>query len=776
MNRQGNVNYYLLLQLPFDPPVTEKEKIEKAIVTKEEYWSKNGNNDHLNWLNRNKEMIINILLTASPQRQQMQTEAGKIFQLVRGDLNEAARNHLLDDKKRHEIARRYQLELSQIHFIECQSGQKVDLLAKYYELPSGISEGQKGSLRALQKKLGKDNVYTYLDLPETAMEEEIIRRCDEKARKLKNSKNSAQTEEGKIYDSIINIAKYKYGVRSLEMYRAFEKRKSLLDDLINRANSLRVDAASVSETEQALSECMDNGAEAKDLILAFCAKNNLDVQCVNCHNCQILNYQSATACVSCGAPMAGLEEIFGLYQRAEDSLHSLQFEQAEGYWQQAEDIWPKNQRGQELLGRMQKQRSELEPLSNKMQEAMRERRYCEARKLYQQIQEKAPDFKNDAFATEMNHCYTEAMKMLDKAKALDKEPRTDENISRQAEACAEALRICRDLPDAAKWMPPPKAVKGLQIICDADKCCNFISWKSLPDEAACQYVLVRGDKPIIKVDDGEEIYCGAAISFEDKSIRTRKTYYYNVFAKRGEKYSTGTDSPLAKRGYKNAYALPFVGILGEVCRVSDSMVTNGATISLSIPKQLPGGMDGFLVVYDSEDYPQGRHRDKSRENYISMTAYENSGKLWIENIPADKVYISIFTVYNWKMNDNGETADLSKPQHMELSSRIRQKIRFDYSTEKKYWVVGKIEKIKFKFSHVDNVSFPLPKLTIVCKHGSSPNNINDGRVLGIISKQDERKIMWEKELEVNDLEKGMYISVFQEDGHSLRSTKGIYEL
>ena len=780
MNR--NENFYLVFELPFDPPVMDRNQIEKAIKDKEDLWSRQGDNDSLNWLNRNRDSIVAALLAAGAERQQMQAEAGRIFQQVKQELSDARQRNILNAAKRREIANRYRLSLALIKNIESQGEAKVDLLKKYYELPAGINLGEKNVLQKLQKILGNDSIYTYLGLPETATKDEVKRCCQEKRNELKNSRNSEQQKERETYKDIDIIADYAYGVRSLDIYRAYKNRKSLLDELGRQAGSAgsQVNETMFRQAEQDLSAWMDNGSEARALVLDFCAWKKLDVQCVPCFACQELNYQSATTCQGCGAPLVGMEKVSKLYRQTEDAILCLQFSQAEVYWRQAEKLWPKNQRGQDLLQRLQQQKAELEPLHKQLQKAMRERCYCEARTLYQQLQKKAQGYRNDSYAAEINDSYAEALGMLEQAKALDKAPHTDENISRQAEACAEALRICADLPDVARWLPQPKAVTGLQVICDAEKCRNFVSWQPLADEKACQYILVRGESPVENITDGKQLCCGTELSYEDKGIRSRRVYYYNVFVRRGEKYSAGVNTAAAKRGYKNAYALPFAGNVGNAWRVSDSHIANGAAVELELSGEVPPSMDGYLLVYDCKDYPQARCEDRSKEKFISLAAYENTGKLWLDDLPDEEVYISVFAAYNWDVYDNGENADLSKPQRVKLAAGSQREVRFELKAEKtgllSFIGIGKVGKINLTFYNEAHAPFALPKLTIVCKHGSPPYRSNDGRVMQIIPQQSEENAIWSKEITVDEDDDEMYIGVFQMNGQPLKSVSGIYKI
>ena len=112
MNR--NENFYLVFELPFDPPVMDRNQIEKAIKDKEDLWSRQGDNDSLNWLNRNRDSIVAALLAAGAERQQMQAEAGRIFQQVKQELSDARQRNILNAAKRREIANRYRLSLALI--------------------------------------------------------------------------------------------------------------------------------------------------------------------------------------------------------------------------------------------------------------------------------------------------------------------------------------------------------------------------------------------------------------------------------------------------------------------------------------------------------------------------------------------------------------------------------------------------------------------------------------------------------------------------------------
>lgn len=165
-----------------------------------------------------------------------------------------------------------------------------------------------------------------------------------------------------------------------------------------------------------------------------------------------------------------------------------------------------------------------------MREAIKNKRYSEAKKQYLTIQKLFPSYSDIAIESEIDQAIANARSLFNQAKATKDEKKI-------LELCALAYEACADYPGIKELMPAPSNVTGFKVTCRNRT--NIISWNIISDRSV-RYVVVRSKSGWIdNVSSGDVIFRGSSSSYADKEIEAGSPYYYNVFAERAGIYSKG---------------------------------------------------------------------------------------------------------------------------------------------------------------------------------------------------------------------------------------------
>jgi len=265
-----------------------------------------------------------------------------------------------------------------------------------------------------------------------------------------------------------------------------------------------------------------------------------------CPTCNIENKAPTKIC-QCGFNFEKIDTSNRLCDNADSYIKGADFDAGEKYLNDAELAWKNNDRIIDLRKRL----SELKRTvgHNKFDELMKaskQRKYAEAKKVFEEISSKLPEFKE----TRQNLC-NEISSALDEAANYIKMAKTksgDDTI----EFYNMAKEVCADFPGIPA-PPAPMPPSDLNISSNSRKKFNNISWNpsSTPN---VDYVIIRNTSKIpLTINDGDEICETRNCIYQDSNIESDIGYHYAVFAKRAEVVS----KPVFKKGATiNIFTLP----------------------------------------------------------------------------------------------------------------------------------------------------------------------------------------------------------------------------
>ncbi|MBQ8434434.1 MAG: hypothetical protein IJX24_00245 [Oscillospiraceae bacterium] len=280
-------NWYIVLELEFDPPVTDEAVIEKKIEEKRKFWSskfndfKNGR-QYKTWVENIPNIKKDVLGTEN-KRAQLAKEA---CTLVYGDI----------DRFIEDIETDKQIKAEEIEKIAQKTGNSKELVAKrakakgitvtdnknsynqiydkyYMSIPNGIRKFQ--MLPDMLKVAGADDLYNFLYSGAS------LKNCNEAdCTRLLQSTNNKRNEfrgndaissNGQKLCALCELAFENLQTKSeYDEYALYMKRKDILDNLKAIAEiSERVKSKKVSEAIDKINEYYQNYQLAKDIVIAF---------------------------------------------------------------------------------------------------------------------------------------------------------------------------------------------------------------------------------------------------------------------------------------------------------------------------------------------------------------------------------------------------------------------------------------------------------------------------------------------------------------------------
>jgi len=227
-----------------------------------------------------------------------------------------------------------------------------------------------------------------------------------------------------------------------------------------------------------------------------------------------------------------IDRALALCEQADHAIDALDFTVAKAHLTDAARYWPNSTKVQALKDRLAEFEQRVGKEVAKMREAIKEKRYCEARSQYTSIQKLFSGYSDASIEQEISQAITKAQALFTQAKAA----KVEKDI---LELCAQAYDLCSDLPGVKELMPAPSAVTGMSVSANGNMKTNIISWAATNDKSI-RYIVVRSANGWVQhIADGETVFRGSANSYSDKAIEPGVTYYYNVFAERAGVCSQG---------------------------------------------------------------------------------------------------------------------------------------------------------------------------------------------------------------------------------------------
>ena len=581
-------NWYVILELEFDPPVEDEQKISDRIDEKAKFWSTHFNDFKMGaqyraW-HQNIPQIKKDMIGATNIRKQLAADACTIvYNPVDKLLKTIGRKGNITADEGDKLSKKLKISIDVVKKRAAKLGIKWDASGvskdyqatydKYYKTKPQNASSFDG-MKQMLSSFNVDNLYDFLYINTTVKNAnrlpcETLRQRAAEKKKTEFYKNDSISGTGSKLCGQCELAfKDESSKDVYDKYLEYTKRKAILDDAKSIADiSGELSAEQANEFIGQLTQIFRDRKLSEEVLTAFCKiekifynasgaeTNNANIKvcrcgyindisdgrkvCSNCGleleikcpKCGTTNDANIKVC-KCGFKFENIDRALALCEQAEHAIDALDFTVAKAHLSDAARYWPNSSKVQALKDRLAEFEQRVGKEVEKMRGAIKEKRYCEARSQYTNIQKLFSGYSDTTIEQEISQAITKAQSLFNQAKAA----KVEKDI---LELCAQAYDFCTDLPGVKELMPAPSAVTGMSVSTNGSMKTNIVSWNSTNDRSI-RYIVVRSTNGWIQhIADGETVFRGSANSYSDKAIEPGITYYYNVFAERAGVFSQG---------------------------------------------------------------------------------------------------------------------------------------------------------------------------------------------------------------------------------------------
>lgn len=566
-------NYFILLELPFDPPEGDTNKISEAISKKQAQWSRDQSNpvkkakasEYLAAL----EDIKKVMLDPAARKQ----EAAKAKQIKESKAKDLEAKLKLYRAKGDELSEKDLKQLlkvfgafgftaDEIKHKFGSGGKKTEKINPSEVLDKTQARNVKNFMQQLDMK--DKTLYDFLGLSPTSSCNQICEAADAMKKKIlaKGDKtgrdNAVQSLCGlcvvifkdaaskRKYDNYVNLTKYGSVNDAIDelalgnQKRIEPKMKESLIDIAVGQYRLSVSDASVYINHYC--EYMGYALPENKIVCGLCGTENPagTTNCVKCGKpliipcpaCGAENNNSAKTCAKCGFDLTKMDKAVELLRQAKQKYAEKSLEEAERLVKEAKAYWP-NHADILALGKLiqDERKQAADTIAVIMQDIQDKRMYAAQTKI---DQAKASGFSVDSSVSE---------RVASVLKDVENQLAAMRNASGDA-AFTIAMKLTEFIADSDELNHslkrfPPDEVPALSSKRIGDAI--TLSWKPSPSIGEISYQIVRKENTYPnEPSDGTTVYTGKELAFTDSNIPQNAVLYYSVFAVRIGVYSKAT--------------------------------------------------------------------------------------------------------------------------------------------------------------------------------------------------------------------------------------------
>lgn len=585
MPRPKNENWYIVLELEFDPPVEDEVAIQKRIDEKKDFWNRNANGlkgkQYSVWRDAipkiKKEMIGPDNIRKILAKEACELTYGDIDDTIRmiglkGNITNSEVSNLAKDKKTTEAIIKKRAKFLGIDVV-ADTIPKFDSKAvydKYYKkIPASANSFR--SLPNLLSTMGNSSLYDFLYGQGTKAErlpaDTLKTRAIEKRKEYVH--NDQRSSNGKQLCGQCEIAfASEESKKGYDEYLIYLSRKQILDNMkkiSSYAGNSLVEAQFESFVNQLTSLYRDADL-AEQIVTAFCEiegikyssdKKSDDKSTKKKCRCGVYNDKTRSVCYQCGLPleivcpgcgktnpsyiafcdcgfdMNNIDKSDELCNIASDDIRRMNINAAELHLSQAESLWKGNPRIKQLKKDLSKYGDAFKEEQRKLNKFLSNKEFFAADTIFTGLK-RTYGYNDTSIEKRIRDAKSEADRFFKLAKA-----ETDKEKARTL--CNSAFNACKDYPGLQDYIAlkfAPEAPIGLKVVCDTSRKQNVISWIAKDKSADVRYKVIKKlNSSPSNINDGVEVGIVSMCTITDKKINAGEAYFYAVFAERAGTYS-----------------------------------------------------------------------------------------------------------------------------------------------------------------------------------------------------------------------------------------------
>ncbi len=566
-------NYFILLELQFDPPEGDNNKISDAIAKKQAQWSR----DQSNPVKKAKaseylaaiEDIKKVMLDPTARKQ----EAAKAKKIRDGKAKELesklslyrAKGDTLSEKDLKQLVKvfgPFGFTAGEIKKKFGSGGSKP----KEIDLAEVLDKTQAKNIQNYMQQLDmrEKTLYDFLGLAPTASVNQLIEVADTMKKKIlakgdKTGRDNAvqalcglcavifkDTASKRKYDNYVNLTKYR-GVNDAvdELALSNQKRiepkmkESLIDIAVSQ---YRISVSDASVYINNYCGYMGYTLPENKIVCGLCGAENPagTTNCVKCGKpliipcpaCGAENNNSAKTCAKCGFDLTKMDKAVELLRQAKQKYAEKVLDEAERLVKEAKAYWPNHPDITSLEKTIHDERARIaETIAVIMKDIQDKKMYAAQTKI---DQAKASGFSIDPSV---------ANKVVSVLKEVEGQLEAMRNVSGD-EAFTIAMKLADIISDSDQLNQslksfPPDEVPELSYKRVGDDI--TFTWKASPSIGEISYVLVRKENTYPNgPSDGTVVFSGNELAYTDSNAPKNTVLYYSVFAVRLGVYSKAT--------------------------------------------------------------------------------------------------------------------------------------------------------------------------------------------------------------------------------------------
>ena len=558
-------NYFILLELPFDPPETDNNKILEAIAKKKDQLSKDQINpvkkakasEYLGLIEDMKKVMADPAARKEEAAKAKKIKDAKVKELEGKLKLYRAKGDTLADKDLKMLVKNF----GSFGFTEAEILKRFGTGSKKEEkidpsevLDKAIARNIKTQMQSLDMK--DKTLYDFLSLPPSSSCGQLVEAADTMKKKLlaKGEKsgrdNAAQQLCGlcvtvfkdppskKKYDNYVNLTKYG-GVNDAidELALSNQKRiepkmKEGLIDIAVGQYKLSVPDASVYINHYC--EYMGYTLPENKIVCGLCGTENPagTINCskcgkpliIPCPSCGTENNNSAKVCAKCGFDLTKMEAAVDMLRQAKEKYAAKDLEEAERLVKQAKAYWPNHPDIMALEKTIADERKKASDTIGAIMQDIQEKRIYAA-------QTKIDQAKANGFTVDP----TVSNKVATVIRNVEAELAAMRSASGDA-AFTIAMKLTDLISDSDELNQslkkfPPDEVSA--VACKRVGDVVTLSWKASPSIGDITYKVVRkANTHANGPEDGTVVYTGKELTYTDSGVPKNTVIYYSVFAVR----------------------------------------------------------------------------------------------------------------------------------------------------------------------------------------------------------------------------------------------------
>ena len=558
------INFFILLELPFDPPENDESRIESAIEKKRQQWSKDANNPfkkdsarYLSMLEEIKRVMRDPIARG---------EEAKKAQLIKKEKSKA-----LDSKLSLYASKSSELSPRDLKILLKDFGMygydEAMILKKFGELSSGQQEAigeiiDRDVAKNIKKCLSDlgtpdDSLYDFLGMSQDSSSDSLVSAADTLRKKLLAKgeqtgsdaikqqlsalcKSVFQSEKEKEkYDNYLRLSKYSKFNKMIDEAAQMNKRviepkvkESLLSFALKQyPGELELSQASIYLENYC--EYMGYTITGGTVICGACGQENPpgSTVCSKCHRqliiicprCGARNDNITKSCIKCGFDLQKIEDVKKLITQAKNAVSSKEYARASELIGKAKVDWPDHPDIAPIEKLIEQFRKGFDQALGDITCAVDNHNFYEARSLVEKAQNDGytinPDIKAKIDA--VIRTTEEKIKQL---------PSMDNDQS--FETLASLSMSISDSADIQQMLKryPPVAPNKIKLEIRGDKV--YVEWDKCRSKGTVEYVLVRKENTYSNNAEDGVIYVGQECSYTDEVVPKAKVLYYSVYARR----------------------------------------------------------------------------------------------------------------------------------------------------------------------------------------------------------------------------------------------------